>query len=183
MKYAIGPRREMAVRTVFNILGPLTNPAGARRQLMGVFREDLTDKLGRVLQKLGAERALVVHGHDGLDEISVTAETTLTDVTPEKVETRRVAPEDMELGRWSLEELVVSDAEEAAGAMRAVLAGEEGARRDVVLANAGAAAVVAGKAADLREGARLAAASIDEWKAAAALERLVEISNSAASEP
>lgn len=176
MKYAIGPRREMGVRTVFNILGPLTNPAGASRQVMGVFAEDLTEKLGRVLANLGAVRAYVVHGHDGLDEITVTDATTITDVADGDVKTFTVTPEEMGLGRWEMADLIVSSPAEGAEAIRGVLAGQEGAKRDIVLANAAAAAVVAGVRDDLAAGVKLAAGAIDNGAAAAALERLVAVS-------
>ncbi len=177
MKYAIGPRREMGIRTVFNILGPLTNPAGASRQVMGVFAEELTERLGRVLANLGTRRAYVVHGHDGLDEITVTDETTITDVSGASVTTFTVSPEEMGLGRWEIGEIQVHDPVQAAAAVREVLSGVSGARRDIVLANAAAAAVVAGRAADLARGVRLAAEAIDSGMAAAALEKLIEISN------
>lgn len=179
MKYAIGPRREMGIRTVFNILGPLTNPAGANRQLLGVFDRDLTEVLARVLANLGTKRAYVVHGHDGLDEITVTDETTITEVDEGKVETFQIAPEDMGLGRWSLEDLQVADPDAAAQAVREVLAGTSGARRDIVLANAAAAAVVGGRCASLKEGVEAAAESIDSGRAAETLEKVVEITNAA----
>jgi len=180
MKYAIGPRREMGVRTVFNILGPLTNPAGATRQLLGVFNRDLTEVLARVLANLGTKRAYVVHGHDGLDEITVTDETTITEVDEGAVETRTLSPEDIALKRWNLEDLQVANPEEAVKAVREVLAGATGARRDIVLANAAAAAVVGGRCAGLEEGVEAAAESIDSGRAAEALEKVVEITNAEA---
>jgi anthranilate phosphoribosyltransferase len=177
MKHAIGPRREMGVRTVFNILGPLTNPAGARRQVMGVFARELTGTLGRVLANLGAATALVVHGRDGLDEITVTDASTVTLVRDGVVETFEVTPEELGLSRWTLEELLVASPAEGAAALREVLSGKPGARRDIVLANSAAAAVVGGKAADLAEGTAVAAESIDSGAAAAVLERLIAVSN------
>lgn len=180
MKYAMGPRREMGVRTVFNVLGPLTNPAGARRQVMGVFSRDLTETLGRVLQQLGAVSALVVHGHDGLDEITITDATTITRVDENSVETFEVTPEELGLSRCKLDDLTVTSPEEGAAALREVLSGAAGARRDIVLANAAAAAVVGAKAAGLAEGVVVAAESIDSGRAAAALDKLVEVSNSEA---
>ncbi len=177
MKYAIGPRREMGIRTVFNMLGPLTNPAGARRQVMGVYAGELTETLGRVLSNLGAERALVVHGDDGLDEITVTAPTTITEVKGHSVKTFKVTPRELGLGQWSLEDLRVESPAEAAEAVRGVLAGEAGARRDIVLANAAAAAVVGGLSNDLPAGVTTAAEAIDSGAAAQALYKLVEVSN------
>lgn len=177
MRYAIGPRREMGVRTVFNILGPLTNPAGTRRQVMGVFARELTETLARVLANLGAVKALVVHGNDGLDEITTMDETTVSEVSGGAVKTYTVSPEELGLERAKLETLQVSDTGESAGAVHGVLSGEKGPRRDIVLANAAAAAYVGDKAQTLAEGVRLAAESIDSGAAAAALEKLVEISN------
>ncbi len=177
MKYAIGPRREMGIRTVFNILGPLTNPAGASRQLLGVFSEDLTEPLARVLVNLGSTRAWVVHGQDGLDEITVTAETSISEAVDGAVRTFTLTPEQMGLKRWSLEDLQVSDAAAAARAVREVLEGAQGARRDIVLANAAAAAVVAGHAADIVEGVAAAAEAIDSGSASRALQKVVEITN------
>ncbi|TFG38913.1 MAG: anthranilate phosphoribosyltransferase [Candidatus Aminicenantes bacterium] len=179
MKYVMGPRREMGVRTVFNVLGPLTNPAGARRQVMGVFSRDLTETLGHVLQQLGAVSALVVHGHDGLDEITITDATTVTRVDENSVETFEVTPEELGLSRCKPDDLTVASPEEAAAALREVLSGAAGARRDIVLANAAAAAVVGGKAVGLAEGVVVAAESIDSGRAAAALDKLVEITNAA----
>lgn len=179
MKYAIGPRREMGVRTVFNVLGPLTNPAGAKRQIMGVFSAELTETLATVLANLGAVKALVVNGADGLDEITVTDTTQVSEASGGKVKTYSVSPEDLGLKRWSLSDLKVADPQEAAAALREVLSGKKGAKRDIVLANAAAAAYVADKAATLVDGVALAARSIDSGAATAALEKLVEISNSA----
>lgn len=177
MKYAIGPRREMGVRTVFNILGPLTNPAGARRQVMGVFSKALTETLARVLSNLGAVKALVVHGSDGMDEITITDETTVSEAAGGAVKTYTISPEDLGLERAKLETLQVSDSTEAAKAVRGVLSGEKGPRRDIVLANAAAAAYVGDKALTLADGVKVAAESIDSGAAAAALAKLVEISN------
>ena len=179
MKYAIGPRREMAIRTVFNLLGPLTNPAGAVRQVVGIYDGALTETIANVLLNLGASRAMVVHGEDGLDEITITGPTKVTELRDGKVRTSKVAPEDMGLGRWKLEEIKVANPAEGAAAIREVLSGAKGPRRDIVLANAAAVAVVAGVADTLIEGARAAAESIDSGRAAAAMEKLVFVSNGA----
>lgn len=177
MKHAIGPRREIGVRTVFNILGPLTNPAGATRQILGVYASSLAPTLAAVLQHLGAEHALVVHGHDGLDEITIADETTLAELKDGEVREYVIAPEDFGLTRTSLDPLRVENAESSAEMIRGVLAGNPGPARDIVLLNAGAALYVAGVASDLQDGVDRAAASVDEGKAKATLERLVEISN------
>ena len=180
MKHAVGARRELGVRTVFNILGPLTNPAGASRQVVGIYDGSLTEKIAGVLLKLGCERALVVHGEDGLDEITVTAATKVTEVSGGAVRTFSVTPEELGLKRWSLSELVVKSAAEGAAAIREVLGGAKGARRDIVLANAAAAAVVAGMADSLRKGVPLAADSIDSGRASSALSKLAAVTNAAA---
>jgi anthranilate phosphoribosyltransferase len=178
MKFAIGPRREMGIRTVFNILGPLTNPAGATRQLMGVYDAALTETMAQVLLNLGARRAMVVHGEDGLDEITVTGATKVTELAGGRTRTYKITPEDLGLGRHALSEMTIASPAEGAAALREVLSGAQGARRDVVLANAAAVAVVAGIAEDLAEGVAAAAQSIDTGRAQAALERLVTVSNS-----
>ena len=177
MKHAMTPRREMGIRTIFNILGPLTNPAGARRQVLGVFREDLTETLANVLKALGSERAFVVHGMDGLDEISITSETKVAELESGRVETYQVSPEDFGLRRSRLEDLIVNTVEESAKAVREVLSGERGPKRDVVLLNGGCVLVAAGLARDIGEGIRLSGESIDSGNARRALERLVALSN------
>lgn len=181
MKYAIGPRRELAQRTVFNILGPLTNPAGARRQLMGVFSEALTVELANVLLCLGAEKAMVVHSNDGLDELSVCDTSAFAEVDNGEVKTGVIAPEDVGLSRASLGDLLVETAEESAEAIQGILAGEPGTRRDMVLLNAGAAIYVGGKAESLAFGVKTAAESIDSGSARRALDGLVEITTKAVS--
>jgi len=178
MKHAIGPRREMGIRTFFNMLGPLTNPARARRQLIGVYDGRLTETVAGVLHKLGSVRAMVVHGADGLDEITISRETIVTELCDGAVRTFSISPEDLGLTRSPLSALTVSGPAEGAEAVRHVLSGRMGPRRDIVLANAAAAAVVAGRAETLPEGIRLAEESIDSGKAAKALELLVAVSNS-----
>ena len=178
MKHAIGPRQELATRTVFNILGPLTNPAGAKRQLLGAFDSALTESLAGVLGQLGSERALVVHGSDGLDEITLTGPTQATELRDGQVSTRQIHPGDFGLQTVSAESLKGGDASYNARILRGVLDGKEGPQRDVVLLNAAAAMVVGGLAADITAGLEVARASIDSGKARQALDRLVEVSNS-----
>jgi anthranilate phosphoribosyltransferase len=174
MKHAIGPRRQMAVRTIFNILGPLTNPAGARRQLMGVFAGDLTELLGSVLGELGAESAMVVSGYGGLDELTTTGPNHISHFQNGRVETYELDPRDFGFHPASIAELLGGDSETNAGILRGVLSGEiRDARRDVVLLNAGAALVVAGKAADIAEGIALAGATIDNGVALTKLESFI----------
>ena len=178
MKHAIGPRRELATRTVFNILGPLTNPAGAKRQLLGVFDGALTEALAGVLRELGSERALVVHGSDGLDEITLTGPTQVSELRDGQISTRQIHPGDFGLQTVAAEALKGGDADYNARILREVLDGKEGPQRDVVLLNAAAAMVVGGLDEDITAGFEVARASIDSGKARQALDRLVEVSNS-----
>ncbi len=178
MKHAVGPRRELATRTVFNILGPLTNPAGAKRQLLGVFDGALTEALAGVLRELGSDQALVVHGSDGLDEITLTGPTQVSELRDGQVSTRQIHPGDFGLQTVPAEALKGGDADQNARILRGVLDGEEGPQRDVVLLNAAAAMVVGGLAEDITAGLEVAQESIDSGKARQALDRLVEVSNS-----
>ena len=178
MKHAVGPRRELATRTIFNILGPLTNPAGAKRQLLGVFDGALTEALAGVLRELGSDQALVVHGSDGLDEITLTGPTQVSELRDGHVSTRQIHPGDFGLQTVSAEALKGGDADHNARILRGVLDGEEGPQRDVVLLNAAAAMVVGGLAEDITAGLEVARESIDSGKARQALDRLVEVSNS-----
>ncbi len=178
MKHAIAPRRELATRTVFNILGPLTNPAGAKRQLLGVFDGALTEALAGVLRELGSDQALVVHGSDGLDEITLTGPTQVSELRDGQVSTRQIHPGDFGLQTVSGEALKGGDADHNARILRGVLDGEKGPQRDVVLLNSAAAMVVGGLAEDITAGLEVARESIDSGKARQALDRLVEVSNS-----
>ncbi|MDE2733113.1 MAG: anthranilate phosphoribosyltransferase [Gemmatimonadota bacterium] len=178
MKHAVGPRRELATRTIFNILGPLTNPAGAKRQLLGVFDGALTEALAGVLRELGSDQALVVHGSDGLDEITLTGPTQVSELKDGQVSTRQIHPGDFGLRTVSAEALKGGDASYNARILRGVLDGEEGPQRDVVLLNSAAAIVVGGRAEDITAGLEVARESIDSGKARQALDRLVEVSNS-----
>ena len=177
MKYAIGPRKELALRTVFNVLGPLTNPAGAKRQLIGVYDSGLTDKIAGVLKELGSQRAFVVHGSDGLDEITLTGSTKLSELSGGRVETREINPGDFALQTAEAGALVGGDSAQNAQILRAVLDGEQGPRRDVVLLNAAAAIAAGGLVDDMVAGIDVARESIDSGKARQALHRLVEVSN------
>ena len=177
MKYAIGPRREMGVRTIFNILGPLTNPAGARRQVMGVPRPELTEQLAEVLGRLGSVCVYVVHGLDGIDEISISGPTQISVLRDGKVTMSTIEPSELGIRLGSMDELKVESPSESAQMIRDVLAGKKGPARDAVLVNAAAAFVVGGKALDLKEGIPLAAESIDSGRATRALDELVRISN------
>ena len=173
----VGPvRAEIGFRTVFNLLGPLSNPAGAKRQVMGVYDPRLLEPLAEVLGRLGATRAWTVHGQ-GLDELTTTGETEVAEWKDGTVRRFTVTPEDAGLPRADLAALRGGDAEENAVALRALLDGATGAYRDIVLLNAAAALVVADRAADLAEGAALAAAVIDDGRAAKALTDLVEATN------
>lgn len=173
----VGPvRAEIGFRTVFNLLGPLSNPAGARRQVMGVYDPRLLEPLAEALGRLGAVRAWTVHGQ-GLDELTTTGATEVAEWKDGAVRRFEVTPEDAGLARADIADLRGGEAEENAEALRALLAGAAEAYRDIVLLNAAAALVVGDRAADLREGAALAAQVIDDGRAAMALDRLVEATN------
>jgi anthranilate phosphoribosyltransferase len=173
-RHAVGPRKELGVRTAFNILGPLTNPAGPEAQVVGVPRADLTGFVARCLQRLGTRRAWVVHG-SGLDELTLAGPTAVTAIDGDGLRSFTVTPEDAGLGEAPLEALRGGDPRANAAITRAVLSGEKGAPRDVVLLNSAAALVVAGRVRDLREGARLAAAVLDDGRASRLLERVREV--------
>lgn len=177
MKYAIGPRREIGIRTIFNILGPLTNPANADCQVMGVYREELVEKLAGVLHRLGCKRGFVVHGMDGMDEITLTCETSAAEVTTAGVRLFKIVPEELGFKRCSMQDLKGGDAVGNATIVRAILAGEKGPCRDIVLLNAGYALLAAGVCSAAAEGIRLAADAIDSGAALKKLEKLVELTN------
>ncbi len=173
----VGPTRvELGTRTIFNLLGPLSNPAGVKRQMVGVFSRQWVEPLAHVLNNLGSERALVVHGSDGLDEITTAGPTAVASLENGEVKTFEIAPEDLGLPRAKPEALRGGDAEQNAKALLAVLKGQRGPFRDVAVLNAAAALVVAGKAADLKAGIALAEKSIDSGEAEGSLERLIVIS-------
>jgi len=178
MKYAIGPRREMGIRTIFNILGPLTNPAGARRQLLGVFADNLTETLAMVLGNLGAIDAMVIHGEDGLDEISISDATKVSRFKDGRVENFFVAPEDFGIRRKEIDLIRGGNKEENAIITLSILKGERGPKRDIVLMNSAAALMVAGKAEDFRTALLIAADAIDSGVASEKLEEVKKVSNS-----
>ena len=177
MKHAIGPRREMGVRTIFNLLGPLTNPAGAPNQLIGVFSAQWLEPLAQVLLRLGSRHVLVVHGEDGLDEISIGAATQVAELKDGKVQRYALTPERFGLQRTALDALVVKDAGESLAILQAVLADTPGAARDIVLLNAGAAIYTAGLADSMEQGLDRARAVIASGAARQKLEDLVKLSN------
>ena len=173
MKYVQAARRELHLRTVFNLLGPLTNPAGATCQVVGVYSRDLVEKLAEALSMLGLRRALVVHGNDGLDEITITGPSRIGEVRDGQVRSYEVTPEEFGLERATLADIAGGDAAHNAGLIREVLAGKKSARRDVVLLNAAAALVAAGRADHLSDALPLAAKAIDSGAARAKLQALV----------
>ena len=178
MKFAAGPRREIGIRTVFNILGPLTKPAGARAQLVGAADPVLAEKMAHVLARLGSDRALVVSGADGLDEITVSDETRVWELRDGAVTSYSISPEQFGIGRSDRDRLQVADAGEAARVFRDVLGGTKGPARDVVLLNAGAALLVAGRASSMTEGIEVAAGAIDGGSAVGKLDAFVKLSQS-----
>ncbi len=177
MKHAGPVRKALGVRTIFNVLGPLTNPAGARRQVLGVFDGALTETIADVLGQLGAVRAMVVHADDGLDELSTTSPTKISEYRSGQVTTRTVQVEDFGLQRGTLDDLSIGSAAESARIIRDVLAGKEGPARDIVLLNAAATLAVADKAESVEEALPLAEESVSSGAAAGALEKLIEVSN------
>ena len=177
MKHAIAPRREIGIRTIFNILGPLTNPAGADCQVMGVYKADLVEKLAGVLHKLGCRHGFVVHGLDGMDEITMTSDTLMAEVTPDGVSLGTICPEQFGLSRCKMDALRGGDAAANAAIVKSVLGGEQGARRDIVLLNSAYALVAAGTVTSPEQGLTLAANAIDSGKAMDQLQKLVKLTN------
>lgn len=178
MKFAMPSRREIGVRTVFNILGPLTNPAKASAQVLGVFSADLTEMLAKVLGNLGVKHALVVHGMDGLDEISISDKTKVSEVKNGKVKTYFIKPEDFGMHKAKKEEILGGSINENVKIAYGVLKGEEkGPKRNIVLINAGAAIYAGGKARDIKEGVKLAAQSIDSGAAYKKVEEMIRFTN------
>jgi len=176
MKYAIGPRREIGIRTIFNILGPLTNPASATRQLLGVYEKNLTEILANVLKNLGSKRAFVVHGEEGLDEISISARTKISELKEDgEISTYWITPEEFGLKRASLDEIKGGDAQKNLQLALEVLQGKNGARRDVILLNSAFGILAGGMVNTVQEGIELAKKSIDSGMALEKLERLKEI--------
>lgn len=177
MKHAIGPRREIGIRTIFNILGPLTNPAKADCQVMGVYREDLVEKLGGVLHRLGCRHGFVVCGRDGMDEITLTDDTAAAEVTPQGVRLFTISPEQFGFKRCTMEELKGGDAVANAEIVRSILQGAPGARREIVLMNAAYALLASGVCADVAEGAAIAVNALDSGAAFKQLQQLISLTN------
>ncbi len=177
MKYALGPRREIGIRTIFNILGPLTNPLRANVRLLGVYHSSLTEPLARVLKNLGVRGAFVVCGEDGLDEISLSTRTKITQLKEGQIRTYYIQPEDFGMRKVSRDEIRGGDRKENAHILRSILEGERGARREIVLLNAAACLVAADMAEDLKEGIEMASESIDSGKAKEKLEMLISLTN------
>ncbi len=178
MKYAAATRREIGIRTVFNILGPLTNPAGAKYQVLGVPSDGLVEKLAIVLNGLGCEHALVIHGEDGIDEFTITGQTHICEVNKGEINCYYVKPEDLGLRKNGASSLKGGNAQENANLLRQILNGDKVPQRDVVLLNAAAALVAGNKASGLAEGVRLAAEIIDNGSARKKLEQMIKVSNS-----
>ncbi len=177
MKHAMGPRRELGVRTIFNMLGPLTNPAGAKGQIIGVFSPELTEPFAHTLQRLGCQRAFVVHGQDGMDEITTTSPTRISELKDGRVRTYEFCPLDL-IGEYAtLSDLAGGAPSVNADIARQVLSGKPGAPRDIVCLNAAAAIVAGGRAADLPEGWQAAQKSLDSGQAGQALQRLIEMTH------
>ncbi len=176
MKYAIGPRKEIGIRTIFNIIGPLANPAGATHRILGVYSEHMTLVMTEALKMLGDTHAFVVHGIDGLDEITITDKTKVCELAGNSIKSYYLNPEDFGIKRAGLSELTVNSPDESAMAIREVLDGIRSPKRDVVLLNAAAAIIAGGLADDFKEGLEIAAQSIDTGNAKSALRKLMEIS-------
>jgi anthranilate phosphoribosyltransferase len=174
MKHVAGPRQEIGIRSIFNLLGPVTNPAGASVQVLGVYEQSLTDKIALVLKRLGTREAFVVCGEGTFDEISICGPTKITHLKDDNVHTFQMTPEEYDLKRAELEDIVSGDAKKNANITRHVLDGEKGPKRDMVLLNASAAFVAAGLCDNFREGIRIAADSIDSGKAQDKLNQLIE---------
>lgn len=178
MKHAIGPRREMAVRTIFNLLGPLTNPAGAASQLLGVYDSQWVRPMAEVLQKLGSQHVIVVHGNDGMDEISISGATQMAELKNGSITDSEIHPEQFGFPVAPLSSITVSSAEQSLSVVNDVLDAKQGAARDIVLMNSGAAICVAGIAEDIGTGIERARAAIDSGDAKQKLAQLVELTQS-----
>lgn len=178
MKHAIGPRREMRVRTLFNLLGPLTNPAGAPNQVLGVFSMQWVEPMARVLRQLGSDHVLVVHAEDGLDEISIAGPTRIAELQDGQISVYTVEPADFGMQNADLAALAVADAQASLAMIRSVFDGKPGPAHDIVALNAGAAIYAAGLAGTLAKGVRLAVETIDSGKARQTFAALIEVSNS-----
>ncbi len=177
MKYAIGPRREMAVRTIFNVLGPLTNPAGAPNQVLGVFSKDLVEPMAHVLKRLGSEHVLVVHAEDGMDEISIASPTYIAELNHGEVKTYTIQPEDFGISRADLEQIRATDSAHSLEIIKSVFNNTDGPAKDIVCLNAGAAIYAAGLTASLAEGVKKAQQVIASGAVAEKLQQLITKTN------
>jgi anthranilate phosphoribosyltransferase len=177
MRHAIGPRKEMAVRTIFNILGPLTNPAGAPNQVVGVFADELVEPMAQVLRQLGSHHVLVVHAEDGMDEISISSKTRVAELKNGEVSSYMISPADFGIEMAALEAIKVDGVDQSLAMIQSVLANSPGPALDIVCLNAGAAIYVSGVADSLEEGIAKARTAIAEGKASAVLAQLVAESN------
>ncbi len=175
MKYAIGPRKEIGIRTVFNILGPLTNPSRVKNQLIGVYKPELTEVMASVLIKMGSTKGYIVHGLDGFDEISITGRTRVTSFYKGEISTKEITPEDFGFKKAGKREISGDSAEENADILKSVLNGAKGPCRDITLINAGFAIAASDRCKTPKEGIELAEESVDSGNAAKALERLIEV--------
>jgi anthranilate phosphoribosyltransferase len=173
MKHVAGPRKELGVRTVFNLLGPLTNPAGADRQLLGIFDQSRTEMIAHVLKALGLKRAMVVASNDGLDEISISAPTRVTELNNNDIRTYEITPDELGLRATSIRDVVGGDGKANAEIIHSIFTGTKGAYRDIVLANAGACFYVMGRCSTLQEGIKIAAHTIDSGQANEKLQQLI----------
>jgi anthranilate phosphoribosyltransferase len=177
MKHAMVPRKEIGIRTIFNLLGPLTNPAGANAQVVGLYRGDLTHQIAEVLRSLGSRAAFVVHGEDGSDEISITGRTIVSELKKGSIEDYSLMPEEVGLKRTSLKTIRGGTPDTNANILLRIFQGESGPLRDAVLLNASAVFVAAGKVSSLRDGIEMAKESIDSGKAMRKLKELVQFTN------
>jgi len=178
MKHVARARKEMGIRTIFNMLGPLTNPAGAGAQLIGVYAAHLTLLFAEVLRGLGTTRAVIVHGTDGMDEITITGETLVTELRSGEIHSYSVKPEDFGMSRAGIADIRGGDAEQNAGIIREILEGVAGPRRDIVVLNAAAALMASSRAKDLHEGVTMAGSVIDDQRAKMKLRQLIEFTSS-----
>jgi len=179
MRHAIGPRKEMAIRTIFNVLGPLTNPAKVRRQVVGVFALELTETIANVLKRLGSEHAMVVHSDDGMDEISICAPTTISEIKGGELNTYRISPEDFGLTTGSIQDIVVADSAASLKLINRVFNGEACAARDIVVLNAGAGVYVSGLSDSLESGIQRASSAIDSGEALTAMNAYINATQEA----
>ena len=177
MKHAIGPRKEMAVRTIFNVLGPLTNPAGAPNQVIGVFSKDWLEPLAEVLKQLGSHHVMVVHADDGMDEISIASATSVAELKDGEIKTYTIEPEDFAMNKADLSEIKAVDSADSLQIIKSVFDNNEGAAKDIVSLNAGAAIYVSGLAETLAQGVDMAKSAIADGKAKNKFESLVEYTN------